>query len=109
MHEKHNIIIMGASGAGKIYMGCALGNAACRNLFTTKYIRLPELLADLAIARDVPFWGLLSDQPSEQNLYFMSSMSVPLKFSSMDSDLANRPHSAFITYYLILNIGVYYI
>jgi DNA replication protein DnaC len=33
LHEKHNIIIMGASGAGKTYMGCALGNASCRNLF----------------------------------------------------------------------------
>lgn len=51
IHEKHNIIIMGASGAGKTYIGCALGIAACRNFFTTKYIRLPELLTDLAIAR----------------------------------------------------------
>jgi len=42
---------MGASGAGKTFVGCALGNAACRQLFTTKYIRLPELLTDLAVAR----------------------------------------------------------
>lgn len=51
IHEKHNVIIMGASGAGKTYMGCALGISSCRSLFTTKYIRLPELLTDLAIAR----------------------------------------------------------
>ena len=51
IHEKHNVIIMGASGAGKTYIGCALGISACRNFFTTKYIRLPELLTDLAIAR----------------------------------------------------------
>lgn len=25
IHEKHNAIIMGASGAGKTYLGCALG------------------------------------------------------------------------------------
>lgn len=49
--QKLNIIIMGASGTGKTFVGCALGNAACRNLITTKYIRLPELLTDLAIAR----------------------------------------------------------
>lgn len=30
---------------------CALGISACRNFFTSKYIRLPELLTDLAIAR----------------------------------------------------------
>lgn len=51
IHEKHNVIIMGASGAGKTFIGCALGNAACRHLYATKYIRLPELLTDLAIAR----------------------------------------------------------
>ena len=51
IHEKHNVILMGASGAGKTFVGCALGIAACRQLFTTKYIRLPELLTDLAMAR----------------------------------------------------------
>jgi len=48
---KNNIIIMGASGAGKSYIGCALGVSACRQLVKTKYIRLPELLEDLHIAR----------------------------------------------------------
>ena len=51
IRQNHNIVIMGASGAGKTYMGCAFGNSACRNLISTKYIRLPELLTDLAIAR----------------------------------------------------------
>lgn len=51
IHEKHNIIILGASGAGKSYMACAFGVAACRNFFAAKYIRLPELLNDLAVAR----------------------------------------------------------
>ncbi len=51
IHKKHNVIIMGASGAGKTYIGCALGVSACRSFFSTKYVRLPELLTDLAIAR----------------------------------------------------------
>lgn len=51
IQEKLNVILMGASGAGKTFIGCALGNAACRHLYATKYIRLPELLTDLAIAR----------------------------------------------------------
>lgn len=49
--SKNNIIVMGASGAGKSYLGCALGVSACRQLYKTKYIRLPELLEDLNIAR----------------------------------------------------------
>lgn len=51
IYNKHNIIIMGASGSGKTYLSCAFGIQACRNYFTVKYIRLPELLTDLAIAR----------------------------------------------------------
>jgi DNA replication protein DnaC len=51
IQEKHNIVILGAAGAGKSYLGCAFGVAACRNFFGVKYIRLPELLNDLAVAR----------------------------------------------------------
>lgn len=49
--EHHNIILLGASGAGKTYIACAFGIAACRNFYSTKYIRLPELLDELAVAR----------------------------------------------------------
>jgi len=52
IQEKHNIIILGASGAGKTYMACAFGIAACKNFLRVKYARLPELLNDLAVARN---------------------------------------------------------
>lgn len=51
IHEKLNIIIMGASGAGKTYLACAFGIAACRNFLPVKYVRLPDLLNELAVAR----------------------------------------------------------
>lgn len=49
--EKHNIIIMGASGNGKSYLACAFGIAACRNFYSTRYVRLPELLDELSVAK----------------------------------------------------------
>ncbi|MBN1190586.1 MAG: ATP-binding protein [Dehalococcoidales bacterium] len=49
--EKHNVIITGATGSGKSYLGCALGIEACKQLYSVKYIRLPDLLTDMAIAR----------------------------------------------------------
>jgi DNA replication protein DnaC len=49
--EKHNIIILGPSGAGKTYLSCAFGLAACRRFYSVKYVRLPELMNDLAVAR----------------------------------------------------------
>lgn len=51
IQEKHNIIIKGASGNGKTYLGCAFGIAACRQFYKVKYIRLPDLLDELAVAR----------------------------------------------------------
>ena len=49
--DRRNVIIMGATGVGKTYVGCALGMAACRKFLKVKYARLPELLVDLSIAR----------------------------------------------------------
>ncbi len=51
IRDKRNILIMGAAGAGKTYLSNALGTAACRLLHKVKYIRMPELLVDMNIAR----------------------------------------------------------
>ncbi len=45
--EGRHIILKGASGNGKTYITCALGNAACRKFKTVRYIRMPELLDEL--------------------------------------------------------------
>lgn len=51
IQEEHHIILMGATGTGKSYIGCALGNSACRKFYKVKYVRMPELLDELKIAR----------------------------------------------------------
>lgn len=38
----HHIIFKGASGNGKTYLACALGEAACRKLLNVRYIRMPS-------------------------------------------------------------------
>ena len=49
--DEHHIVLKGATGSGKTYIACALGNAACRKFKTVRYIRMPELLDELSIAR----------------------------------------------------------
>ncbi len=49
--EYRNLIITGATGCGKTYMACAFGMEACKHYYNTKYVRLPDLLIDLDIAR----------------------------------------------------------
>lgn len=51
IREAHNIMLLGATGAGKSYLACALGMEACKRFYTVKYVRLPELLTELSIAR----------------------------------------------------------
>ncbi len=49
--EGRHIILKGASGNGKTYIACALGNAACRKFKSVRYIRMPELLDELSVAK----------------------------------------------------------
>lgn len=78
--EKHNIIIMGASGSGKSYLACAFGIAACQNFYTVKYIRLPELLIELDIARNEGSYKKLMNQYRKLHLLILDEwMLVSLK------------------------------
>jgi len=78
--EKHNVIIMGASGSGKSYMACAFGIAACQNFYTVKYIRLPELLIELDIARNEGSYKKLMNQYRKFHLLILDEwMLVSLK------------------------------
>ena len=49
--QAQNVIILGATGTGKTYLACAFGMAANRNFYEVKYMRLPDLLVEIAIAR----------------------------------------------------------
>jgi DNA replication protein DnaC len=71
IQDKHNIIITGASGAGKTYMACAFGIAACKNFLRVKYVRLPELLNDLAVARNVGTYKKLMQQYKRVDLLIL--------------------------------------
>ncbi|KJF25389.1 ATPase AAA [Clostridium aceticum] len=80
IQEKHNIIILGASGNGKSYIGCALGVAACRNYYTVKYVRLPDLLDELTIARGEGIFKKVMKQYKSVSLLILDEwLLVPLK------------------------------
>ena len=51
IEDEHHIILKGASGNGKTYLACALGEAACRKHLSVRYIRMPELLDELCYAK----------------------------------------------------------
>jgi DNA replication protein DnaC len=48
--DHFNILITGPCGAGKSFIGCALGHRACLEGFRVLYFRAPRLFNDLAVA-----------------------------------------------------------
>ena len=61
VRAKQNVIVMGATGAGKSFLGAALAQASCRQGFRALCVRTPRLLQQLAIARaDGTYAGALS-------------------------------------------------
>jgi len=78
--DKHNLVIMGAAGSGKSYLACAFGIAACQRFYTVKYIRLPDLLIELDIARNEGSYKKLMKQYRKFNLLILDEwMLVSLK------------------------------
>ena len=80
VNECRNIIILGATGTGKTWLSNAFGIAACRNYFTVKYIRLPELLAELAVAKAEGTYSKLIRQYQKVKLLILDEwLLYPLK------------------------------
>jgi DNA replication protein DnaC len=49
--SKQNVLITGATGTGKSFLGAALAEAACRHGMRALFVRVPRLVEDLAVAR----------------------------------------------------------
>ncbi|MFC3041893.1 IS21-like element helper ATPase IstB [Virgibacillus xinjiangensis] len=80
IEEHHNIILMGASGNGKTYLACAFGIAACRQFYKVKYIRLPDLLDELSIARGEGTYRKVMKKYKKVNLLILDEwLLTPLK------------------------------
>jgi DNA replication protein DnaC len=51
VHAHQNVILTGATGVGKSYLACALGQKACRDGHSVIYKRASRLFDELALAR----------------------------------------------------------
>lgn len=48
--DHRNLLVTGPCGIGKTWLGCALGQKACRDDYTVLYTRVPRLFGELELA-----------------------------------------------------------
>jgi len=95
IEDCHNIILLGASGNGKTYLSNAFGMAACHKFYTVKYVRLPELLGELAIARGESRYQKAVKQYKQVNLLILDEwLLFPIKDTDARDvlDIVNARH-----------------
>ncbi len=66
-----SIITTGATGLGKTWIACALGNQACRQGFSVLYTRFPRLLEELRIAHGDGSFGRRLTQLAKTDLLIL--------------------------------------
>lgn len=70
--RQHEVVLLvGPTGTGKSWLACALGHAACRQGHTVRYVRLPRLLGELALARADGSYGRVLQQFAKTDLLIL--------------------------------------
>lgn len=76
IRDRHNVLITGPTGIGKTWIACALGHHACRQGFTTLYLRLPWLLQELPMAKGDGRYGKLMTTLSRTDLLLLDDFGL---------------------------------
>jgi DNA replication protein DnaC len=71
-----NLFITGACGTGKTWLASAFGNAACRQGYTVKCVRVNRLLSDLSAARNDGSWRKLLAEIKRPNLLILDDFGL---------------------------------
>ena len=82
VRNKRNMIITGATGTGKTYIACAVGNSACRQNVKTLYTRQHKLMSELRISRATGEYVKLIDRLSKVELLIIDDWGM----SSLNDD-----------------------
>lgn len=85
--RQHNLCITGPTGCGKTWIACALGNQACRQSLSVRYLRLPRLLEQLRIAHGDGSYARLMGQLAKTDLLILDDWGIQKLTAPQRNDL----------------------
>lgn len=93
IRNRRNVLVAGASGAGKTWISNALGVAARNAFFAVRYTRLPELLDELTALKD-------EDRLKRRKKYIECGLLI------IDEHTATPPESPSSTTYAFFSVPI---
>jgi DNA replication protein DnaC len=80
VRQHHNVLLVGPTGIGKTWLGCALAHKACRDGFSALHKRTTELFRDLSMARADGSIGILLGRLARIDVLLLDDFGMaPLK------------------------------
>ena len=87
IRQSLNLCLTGPTGCGKTWIACALGNQACRQGLSVRYLRLPTLLEQLRIAHGDGSYVRLMGQLLKTDLLILDDWGIQALTNPQRNDL----------------------
>ena len=87
IERKQNLCLTGSTGTRKTSLACALGNQACRQGYSVRYLRVPRIFELLRIAHGDGSYPRLMSQLAKTDLLILDDWGIQKMNSAQRNDL----------------------
>ena len=87
LQRHQNLCLTGPTGTGKTWLACALGNQACRQGLSVRYLRVPRLFEMLRIAHGDGTYPRLMNQLAKADLLILDDWGIQKMAAPQRNDL----------------------